>query len=166
VVLAGGTSTIPLIKKTVEEFFEKKTEAKKELGELVGHGAGILAGLSEDKSLNYTVIRKTSKNIGIAQGNKFKPILHKNMKYGEASAQKPLKLKNRGDELTVSFYEGNSARIEDSEKIARVKIDGTMFPSEQIYLSLIREDKKDSQIKAYFYDKDKNLVCEEYLEDI
>ena len=167
VVLAGGTSTIPIIKKTVEEFFGKKTEAKKELGELVGHGAGILAGLSEDKSLNYTVIRKTSKDIGIARGNQFKTILHKNMRYGEPSARMPLKLKNIGNDiLTVSFYEGNSARIEYSEKIARVTIEGTMFLSEHIYLSLIREDKKDSKIKAYFYDQDKNLVCEKYLEDI
>jgi molecular chaperone DnaK (HSP70) len=166
VVLAGGTSTIPLIKQVVEDFFGKKSEAKKNLGELVGHGAGILAGLSEDSSLQYTVIRKTSKNIGVASGNKFKKILHKNTKYGEESAQMALKLTNREESLNVSFYEGDSARIEDSEKIGKVEIDGSDFSSEQIYISLIREDKKDSKIKAFFYDRDKNLVCEKYLDDI
>jgi len=166
VVLAGGTSTIPIIKQIVEDFFGKKTEAKKDLGELVGHGAGILAGLSEDSSLQYTVVRKTSKNIGVASGNKFKKILHKNTKYGEESAQMPLKLKNRDDTLNVSFYEGDSAKIEDSEKIGKVEIDGNNFSSEQVYISLVREDLKDSKIKALFYDRDKNLVCEKYLEDI
>ena len=166
VVLAGGTSTIPLIKNVVEEFFGRKSEAKKDLGELVGHGAGILAGLSEDSSLQYTVIRKTSKNIGVASGNKFKKILHKNTKYGEESAQIPLKLKNKEELLNVSFYEGDSAKIEDSEKIGKVEIDGSNFPSEQIYISLMREDKKDSKIKAIFYDNKKNLVSEKYLEDI
>ena len=165
IVLAGGTSTIPIIKKLVEDFFGKKTEAKKNLGELVGHGAGILAGLSEDNSLNYTVIRKTSKNIGVARGNKFKRILHKNTKYGEESSQVPLKLVNRDTELTVSFYEGDSARIEDCEKIGKVEINGNDFESEQIYISLLREDKKDSKIKAFFYNKDKKIVCEKYLED-
>jgi molecular chaperone DnaK len=166
VVLAGGTSTIPIIRSVVEDFFGKKSEAKKNLGELVGHGAGILAGLSEDSSLQYTVIRKTSKNIGVASGNKFKKILHKNTKYGEESAQMALKLTNREETLNVSFYEGNSARIEDSEKIGKVEIDGSDFSSEQIYISLIREDKKDSKIKAFFYDKDKKIVCEKYLEDV
>lgn len=166
VVLAGGTSTIPIIKSVVEDFFEKKSEAKKDLGELVGHGAGILAGLSEDSSLQYTVIRKTSKNIGVASGNKFKKILHKNTKYGEESAQMSLKLTNREESLNVSFYEGDSARIEDSEKIGKVEIDGRDFSSEQVYISLMREDKRDSKIKVFFYDKDKNLVCEKYLEDV
>ena len=166
VVLAGGTSTIPIIKELVENFFGKKSEAKKNLGELVGHGAGILAGLSEDSSLQYTVIRKTSKHIGVAIGNRFTKILHKNTKYAEESAKVSLKLKNRDDILNVSFYEGDSARIEDSEKIGKVEIDGKEFISEQIYISLIREDKKDSKIKALFYDKDKNLIVEKYLEDV
>ncbi len=166
VVLAGGTSTIPIIKRVVEEFFGKKSEAKKNLGELVGHGAGILAGLSEDSSLQYTVIRKTSKNIGVASGNKFKKILHKNTRYGEKSSKIPLKLTNREKSLNVSFYEGDSAKIEDSEKIGKIEIDGSRFPSDQIYISLMREDKKDSKIKAFFYDKDKKLIFEKYLEDV
>lgn len=165
VVLAGGTSSIPIIKSLVEDFFGKKTEAKKNLGELVGHGAGILAGLSEDSSLNYTVIRKTSKHIGVASGNKFKKILHKNTKYGEESSKVPLRITNKNDELIVSFYEGDSARIEECEKIGKVEIDGRNFLSEEIYISLLREDKQDSKIKAFFYDKDKRLICEKYLED-
>ncbi|MDQ7073998.1 MAG: Hsp70 family protein [Gammaproteobacteria bacterium] len=167
VVLAGGTSTIPIIKSTVEAFFGRKSEAKKDLGELVGHGAGILAGLSEDSSLKYTVIRKTSKNIGVARGNKFKKILHKNTKYGEESALMGQKLMNReASSLNVTFYEGDSAKIEDSEKIGVVKINGKEFSSEQIYISLIREDKRDSKIKAFFYNKDKDRVFEGYLEDV
>ncbi len=162
VVLAGGSSTIPIIKQCVEDFFGKKSEAKKSLGELVGHGAGILAGLSEDNSLQYTVVRKTSKNIGVASGSKFKNILHKNTPYGEESAQIPLKLKNKEDALVVSFYEGDSARIEDSEKIGKVELNGLQLSSEQIYISLLREDKKDSQIQVSFYDNNKDLVCAEY----
>jgi len=166
VVLAGGSSTIPLIKNIVENFFGKKTEAKKDLGELVGHGAGILAGLSEDNSLNYTIIRKTSKNVGIAQGNKFRAILSKNFRYGENSAEYKLKLRNQKDELTVSFYEGDSARIEDCEKIGKILIDGTEFTDGEIYISLVKEDKSDSQIKCYLYNKDKDLIFEDYLIDV
>ena len=165
IVLAGGTSTIPIVKKVVEDFFGKKTEAKKSLGELVGHGAGILAGLSEDSSLQYTIVRKTSKNIGIAQGNRFKHILNKNFRYGEQSVKKPIKLKNRKSELTITFYEGDSAEIENCEKIGHILIDGTLFKDENIYISLVKEDKSDSQIRCYIYDKEKSLVIDDYLTD-
>jgi len=165
IVLAGGTSTIPVIRKIVEDFFGKKAEAKKSLGELVGHGAGILAGLSEDDSLQYTIVRKTSKNIGIAQGNRFKHILSKNFKYGEASAKKPIKLKNRKSELIITFYEGDSAEIESCEKIGHILIDGTLFKDENIYISLIKEDKSDSQIRCYIYDNNSNIVIDDYLVD-
>ena len=166
VVLAGGTSTIPIIKKCVEDFFGKKTEAKKSLGELVGHGAGILAGLSEDNSINYSVIRKTSKNIGIAKGNRFQPILSKNFKYGEHSSKYPLILINKKQDLIISFYEGDSSTIEDSEKIGFLNIDGTKFEDGKIYISLIKEDKQDSKIRCYLYDKNNNLIIEDYLENI
>jgi len=166
VVLAGGTSAIPIVKKTVEDFFGKKSEAKKNLGELVGRGAGILAGLSEDSSLQYTVIRKTSKNIGVSSGNKFKIILLKNTKYGEKSSKIKWRLRDRTGPSTIFFYEGDSKQIEESEKIGRVDIDGKDFLSEQIYISLVREDQNDSKIKAFFYDGDKNMICEKYLDDI
>ena len=166
VVLAGGTSNIPLIKKTVEDFFGIKTEAKKSLGELVGHGAGILAGLSEDESLNYTVIRKTSKNIGVARGNKFFTILSKNFKYGEESPKYKLGLKNPKEELTISFYEGDAAKIEDCEKIGKTLINGNKFKNGIVYISLVKEDKSDSQIRCYLYDEDKNLVFDDYLTDV
>ena len=165
IILVGGTSNIPIIKQLVEDFFGKKTESKKALGELVGHGAGIRAGFSEDKSLDYQITLKTSKNIGIAQGNRFKTILSKNMKYGEASAKIPLSLRNKNDNLVVSFYEGDSPRIEDCEKIGKVTINGTEFKNRKIYLSLTREEKS-GEIRCYFYDNNKNLVSKIDLEDI
>jgi len=167
VVLVGGTSNIPLIKELVSEFFgEDKIEAKINLGELVGSGAGILAGLSEDETLKYEVIRKTSKDIGIAVGNRFKAILYKNSKYGEQSPLYPVKLQNKDDDLIVYFYESDSSRIEDSEKIGKVEIEGSLFNSNKLYISLEREDKKESKIKVYFYDENKNIVVEKFVEDV
>lgn len=166
IVLAGGTSTIPLIKECVENFFGKKTEAKKELGELVGHGAGILAGLFYDLSLDYKVIRKTSKNIGISKGNRFKPILSKNFKYGESSAKYPVKLLNPESELSISFYEGDSSKIEDCEKIGQIIIDGRLFIDGEVSISLLKEDKSDAQVRCCLYDKDDNLIFNDYLQDI
>jgi molecular chaperone DnaK len=164
IVLAGGSSSIPIVKETVENFFGKRAESKKELGELVGHGAGILAGLSKDDSLKYTVIRKTSKNVGIALGNKFKTILSKNFRYDEFSPKTAVKLSRKGDGVRISFYEGDSNRIEYCEKIGYIETDE--ISDGKIYISLVREDKSDSQIRCSIYDSKENLIFNDYLKDI
>jgi len=165
IILAGGTSCIPLIKKTVKDFFGKEPEYKQNLGELVGHGAGIMAGLWADESLKYDVIRKTSKDVGIATGQKFKRILHKNEMYGETSAPHKVVLRNTESELQVTFYEGVSARIEDCEKFGTATINGELFSNAIVYISLMR-DKETGQIKYYFHDENNTQINTGFLDNI
>ena len=167
IVLAGGTSSIPIIKETVKKFFGKNPESKKNLGELLGHGAGILAGLSEDNSLNYEIIRKTSKAIGIASGNRFNKIMDKNWRYGEKSAKKSVTKKDKSNNLqNVFFYEGDSSKIEDCEKIGRGVIDGSLFPSNsKVSIALSREEDS-GRMKYFFYDTTGKLITSDFIEDI
>ena len=165
IILAGGTSSIPLIKEAVRDFFGKEPESKQNLGELVGHGAGILAGLSADNSLKYEVIRKTSKDVGIATGQKFKRILHKNERYGAISTDYKVNLSNVESDLQVVFYEGVSSRIEDCEKFGTATINGQLFSNGIIHILLMR-DKDTGQIKYYFNDENKTEIDTGFLQDI
>ena len=165
IILAGGTSSIPLIKDTVKKFFGKDPESKQNLGELVGHGAGILAGLSADDSLKYEIIRKTSKDVGIATGQKFKRILHKNEKYGVISTSHKVSLRNIESELQVTFYEGVSNSIEECGKLGKAVIDGKQFTNGIVYISLER-DKESGRIKYYFNDECKNEIDSGFLQDV
>ncbi|EJF07580.1 molecular chaperone [Thiovulum sp. ES] len=167
VILAGGSSSIPIIKDIVRDFFGFEPEARKNLGELVGHGAGILAGLSVDDSLKYTVIRKTSKSVGVAIGNRFQKILRKNSPYGEISPEYKLRIGNSNlkEDFILSFYEGESGQIDECEKIGKATIDGTVFPSNTIFLSLYRDDDS-GEIGYIFYDENKNEVLRGEFEEI
>jgi len=165
IVLAGGTSTIPIIKETVKKFFGKNPESKKNLGELVGHGAGILAGLSEDNSLNYEIIRKTSKAIGIASGNKFNKIMPKNYRYGETSAKKKVKLKPSTNKLNITFYEGDSCKIDACEKVGKSTIDGSAFPEGEISISLSREEDS-GRMRYFFHDKNNKLITSDFIQSM
>jgi molecular chaperone DnaK (HSP70) len=149
VILAGGSSSIPLIKDVIRDFFGFEPEARKSLGELVGHGAGVVAGLSMDDSLHYQVIRKTNKSIGVAVGNKFKKILRKNSRYGEVSPPYKLRIDNLTDKLVVYFYEGESGAVDECERIGKAEIDGTLFETNRIGLSLYRDD--DSGEMGYIF---------------
>jgi len=164
IILAGGTSSIPVIKELVKNFFGKEPESKKNLGELVGHGAGILAGLSEDDGLNYEIIRKTSKYIGINKANKFQKILNKNIKYGESSAKYPLQIRNSNAD-TIYFYEGEGGRIDNCEKIGKVKIDISKYENKTIKISLLK-DENSGRVQYAFYNKSDELIDSGQLEDV
>ena len=160
VVLAGGSSAIPIIKRTIRDFFGFEPEAKKNLGELVGHGAGILAGLSKDKSLHYEIIRKTSKSVGISLGNKFQPILRKNSRYGEISSSYLINIENLkdADELVIYFYEGDSVKIDQCERIGKATIKTGEFSAQRVYLSLYRDEKSGELFFKFYKDNNKKEI--------
>ncbi len=158
IILAGGSSNIPLIYKTVEEYFGKSPESRKNLGELVGHGAGVIAGLTSDGSLHYEIIRKVSKNVGIAKGNRFEVILEKNTKYGIESKIHKLNISNANDgDLRISFYEGDTAIVEACESVGYLVVDTADIEGEEIGVSLSK-DENDGRLVYHLYDENETLM--------
>ena len=163
IVLAGGTSNTPLVKKMISEFFGKEPESKQNLGELVGHGAGILAGLSLGSSLDYEIIHRSNEYIGIAKGDKFQKIFAKKTVSGEMTPIMSFFLKNYSNgEIVVPFYEGVSDTIYDCKKTGKVIINGTEFNNGIVRLSLSIDEE--SLVKCFFYNDKYELVLSKYIE--
>ncbi len=161
VILVGGSSSIPLIHTIIEEYFEKVPLTQKEPGKLVGHGAGIIAGLTEDSSLDYEIIRKVSKDIGISKGNRFEPILKKNSTYGVESKLYIIDLsKSDNDQfIKVNFYEGDSSIVEDCENIGSLEIE---VKGNKMGIALSRAEN-DGRLKYHLYDESKTLIETNYI---
>jgi len=152
IILAGGSSSIPLIHETIERYFGKAPVSRKNLGELVGHGAGIIAGMTEDASLQFEIIRKVSKNVGIARGNRFEVVLPKNTRYGKFSDIFEIPIgTGSGDELKIHFYEGDSAIVEQCEKIGSITVDTSGITGSTLGISLSK-DEKEGQLVCNIYD--------------
>jgi molecular chaperone DnaK len=152
VILAGGSSSIPLIYKTVEEYFGKAPETRKNLGELIGHGAGLVAGMTADDSLQYKIIRKVSKNIGLAKGNRFETILAKNTPYGEWSPAYMITVDNLADsDLKIHLYEGDSAIVEHCEKIGSISAEVSGLKTSELGIALSK-DEKEGRLNYRLYD--------------
>lgn len=164
VVLAGGSSMIPIIKETVKSFFGKEPVSKNKLAELVGHGAGLLAGMSYDNSINYEVIRKTSKSIGISKGSNFMKVLPKNSLYGRISNSVAIKIPKGDDSLKINFYEGESKNVSENEKIGYCSINKSDFNNKEAHLSLSK-DEKTGRVEYYFYDEDNKKVANGFIEN-
>lgn len=164
IILVGGSSSIPLISSILEDYFGKPPMVQKEPGKLVGYGAGVIAGLTEDTSLNYEIVRKVSKDIGISKGNRFEPILRKNSTYGIESEIYLIDISKNGDNeqsVKLSFYEGDSSIIEDCEKIGILEIE---YNITKIGVALSR-DENDGRLKYHLYDENKILIETNYIED-
>lgn len=161
IILAGGSSSIPIIYQTIKNYFGKEPESRKNLGELVAHGAGIIAGLTVDDSLEYEIIRRVSKNIGIAKGNRFKTILPKNTSYGIESVIHHLTIKNK-ETLKINFYEGDSAIIEHCEEIGSITIDTSILQGEKIGITLSK-DKDEGRIIYHLYNQKNKIIETNYI---
>ena len=162
IILVGGSSSIPLIYTILEDYFGKAPMVQKEPGKLVGYGAGIIAGLTEDNSVNYEIVRKVSKDIGISKGNKFEPILRKNSTYGTESEIYSIDISNGANieqSIKLSFYEGDSSIVEECEKVGILDIDKNIT---KIGIALSRAEN-DGRLKYHLYDENKTLIKTNYI---
>ena len=165
ILLAGGSSSIPIINDTIANYFNKTPIAQNNLGELIGRGAGIVAGIASDDSLNYNIIKKVSKNVGIAQGNKFVSILNKNTNYGIESDFFEIKINNLTDtNIKRSFYEGDTSTIENCEYIGYIEFDTVNVGSSKIFITLSK-DTDDGRIISTLYDDKKTALQVNHLEN-
>jgi molecular chaperone DnaK len=165
IILAGGSSSIPIINETIANYFNKMPIVQSNLGELVGRGAGIVAGIASDDSLNYNIIKKVNKNVGIAQGNKFISILNKNTNYGVESDFFGIKINNLTDtNFKINFYEGDASIIENCEYIGQVEFDTVDVSSSKIFLTLSK-DMDDGRIIYKLYDDQKTILEEKHIEN-
>lgn len=165
IILAGGSSSIPIINETITNYFNKSPVAQDNLGEMVGRGAGIVAGISSDDSLNYDIIKKVSKNVGISQGNKFISILSKNTNYGIESDFYKIKINNLADiNIKINFYEGDTAIIEGCEYIGHLELDAGDVNSSEIYITLSK-DMDDGRIIYKLYDDKKTILESSHIEN-
>ena len=132
---------------------------------MVGRGAGIVAGISSDDSLNYDIIKKVSKNVGISQGNKFISILSKNTNYGIESDFYEIKINNLTDtNIKINFYEGDTSTIEDCEYIGHLEFDTVDVNSSEIFITLSK-DTDDGRIIYKLYDDKKTILESDYIEN-
>jgi molecular chaperone DnaK len=165
IILAGGSSSIPIIKETISDYFGKPPVTQVNLAELVGRGAGIVAGTFHDESLKYNIIRKVSKNVGISQGNRFISILNKNTNYGIESSFYEFNINNLTDiNIKINFYEGDTSVIENCEYIGHLEFDASNLNSKKIFNSLSK-DENDGRIIYKLYDEEKVELETNYIEN-
>ncbi len=122
VILVGGSSSLPIVKKKLKEVFHKEPQECGEINKMVGTGAGIFCGLRVKNDATFTVIQKLSYSIGVKVGTKFSALIEKNERYGKFSEIKEYCLTSNGAKRDIEVYQGNSLDITKCFLIGKIPI--------------------------------------------
>lgn len=132
VVLVGGSSRIPLIKKKLERVFENKVKEIKNVDKCVCMGAAIEAanqmGLTMKK--RSTIKRDVCPfNLGLkvtrdGSSDVFDPIVFKSSPYGEEFSEKYNTAINNQKTMVLEIYQGDSEWASENEHITDFEITG------------------------------------------
>lgn len=124
VLLVGGSSNLPFVKKDLETIFGKEPEicSSIEVNKMVGYGAGVYCGLKVSNNVNIRVIQKLSYGLGLKVGGKFDRFLEKNEEYGKFSEVKYYAVTANKEKRDIEVYQGNSSDIKKCFLIGKIPI--------------------------------------------
>lgn len=124
VLLVGGSSNLPIVKKTLKSIFGKAPEEcdNIEINKMVGYGAGVYCGMKVQNKNNINIIQKLSYSIGVRVGTKFNKLIEKNERYGSFSKPKEYALAENKDNAYIEIYQGNSEDINKCFYIGKIPL--------------------------------------------
>lgn len=124
VLLVGGSSNLPIVKKILEKIFGKEPEICNDIdiNKMVGHGAGIYCGMKVQSKNKITIVQKLSYSIGVRVGANFDKLIEKNERYGKYSKPRPYALTENKDNRDIEVYQGNSRDIKKCFYIGKIPV--------------------------------------------
>lgn len=121
VILVGGQTRMPAVYEAVKHYFGRAPRVDIDPDQVVAMGAGMLAGMPANAGQQFRDVLPMT--IGLAQGQKFRPILPKNT---QVPARKQIVLKVPEDRFrgfTLRLYQGESPQLHRNEFLGEVKLD-------------------------------------------
>lgn len=124
VLLVGGSSNLPMVRKTLAGIFGKEPEECDgvEINKMVGYGAGVYCGMKAQHRNNIRIVQKLSYSIGVRVGANFDKLIEKNERYGTFSKPRAYALAENKDNRDIEVYQGNSRDIKKCFYIGKIPV--------------------------------------------
>lgn len=152
VLLVGGSSNLPIVKKILEKIFGKEPEICNDIdiNKMVGHGAGIYCGMKVQNKNKISIVQKLSYSIGVSVGANFDKLIEKNERYGKYSKPRSYALTENKDNRDIEVYQGNSRDIKKCFYIGKIPVSHLVLDdSRKIELELGTTDSGMVAYKIY-----------------
>ena len=125
IVMVGGSTRVPLVKKMVSEFFGKKLNDTVDPDEVVALGAAIQADILAGNTTDLLLLDITPLSLGLeTMGGLMDVLLPRNSKIPTKASRQYTTYKDGQSGMKIAVYQGERDMVKDNRRLAEFNLTG------------------------------------------